>query len=238
MTLLTIIQARTGSTRLPGKVLETVGDHTILEWVIHRLEQASHTGRIVVATTPKTADDPIATLCGDIGYDCYRSSEHDVLNRYYQAAIHYQADTIIRVTADCPLLCPALIDQIVAAHIGYPGLDYITVEGAPAGFAQELVTFQALEQAWRHATHPADREHVITYTTAHPNKHPAMYLRAEDWMFDRRHWRFTIDEPDDLELIRALHDETDGQLADMPSKEILDVVADNAPMLALATRQP
>lgn len=239
MTTLTVIQARTGSTRLPDKVLKQIDGLTILEWVIHRLTQTDEDlGTIIVATTARAADNAIADVCTLINIPCYRSSEHDVLNRFHQAAIHYQADTIVRITADCPLLCPQLLAAVITLMRALPRLDYAGVKHAPNGLGQEALSVRALEDAWHEAKLPDDREHVVTYIEGNPDQFHVAYVEPDEWIAERAHWRLTVDEPDDLDLLRRLYDATDGELFDLDSRRVLEEVEAHADTLALATRHP
>lgn len=229
MATLTLVQARMGSTRLPGKALADIGGKPVLGRVIDRLELCDEDlGRIIVATSAKAADNAIADLCLLLGVDCYRSSEHDVLNRFYRAAVHHQAsepdDVIVRITADCPLLCPDLLAATIRL-LRATEADYVGAAGAPVGFGQEAFTFAALERAWLEATLPEDREHVVTYIEGQPDEFRVAYVEAEDWMRSRSHWRFTLDEQGDLDWLRDLYGRTDGRLFEMTSAEILDAAA-------------
>lgn len=240
MTTLTIVQARMSSQRLPGKVLKDIGGNTVLERVLARLSLCeADLGQTIVACSARGTDNPIAALCHRIGVPCYRSSEHDVLNRFYQAAIHYgPADTIIRVTADCPLLCPELLDAVALLMEVMPRLDYVGVANAPNGFGQEAVSFRALEQAWYEAKTPLDREHVITYIENRPKQFHVRYIEPDGWMQQRSHWRLTLDDQDDLDLLRRLYGMTGGRLFELSSREILDAVAADERLTALAARRP
>lgn len=240
MTTLTVVQARMGSTRLPGKALADIGGKTVLERVIDRLELATEDiGRIVVATTVRGNDNPIADLCYDIGVDCYRSSERDVLNRFYRSALDYQAceqnDVIVRITADCPLLCPELLAATIRL-LRATEADYAGVAGAPAGFGQEAFTFSALERAWALARMPDDREHVVTFIESQPDEFRLAYVEADEALRSCSHWRLTLDEQEDLDLMRALYAITDGRLFEMTSAQILGVVQSNVALVELAER--
>lgn len=241
MSLLTIIQARTGSNRHPGKTLEEIGGVTVLEWVIYRLDRTrGNIGDLVVATTARGADNAIEDIARNAGVHCYRGPEQDVLRRYHLAAQHHrEPDTtgIVRVTADCPLLCPELL-ALTTELFTATDPDYVGVDGAPNGFGQEIISLQALATSFLEARTPYDREHVITYVENRPDRFRIAYLETADWMFDRRHWRFTLDDPADLELIRSLYTATDGRLFDMTSREILAAVDADAPMRELAARRP
>ncbi len=239
MTTLTVVQARTGSTRLPGKVLKQIDGLTILEWVIHRLTQTdADLGTVIVATSAKAADNELADLCKIINIPCYRSSEYDVLNRFHQAAIQYQADTIVRITADCPLLCPQLLAATILLIGALPKLDYVGVKHAPTGLGQEAMSGRALEDAWHEAKLPDDREHVVTYIEGNPDRFRLGYVEPDAWTAERAGWRLTVDELEDLELLQRLYDATDGELFDLDSRQVLEQVEANADMLALATRHP
>lgn len=238
MTTLTIIQARTGSQRLPGKALADVGDKTVLERVIDRATLAD-LGPLVVATSARAADNAIEDLCLMVGVPCYRSSEHDVLNRFYRTAVHYQAvgddAVIVRVTADCPLLCPHLLGSVAA--LCQTGLDYVGVSGAPNGLGQEAFSFGALEDAWAEARSADDREHVVPFIEDDPKRFQVEYVQADEALRSRAHWRLTVDEAEDLDLLRRLYDATLGELFTLDSHAVLEAVEADAGMLALATRQ-
>ncbi len=236
MTLATIVQARTGSTRLPGKVLRKVGGKTVLEHVLHRIDLcAADTGQVVVATTAHGGDNAIAELCKKLGVPCYRGSEHDVLNRYWRTALTLDATEVLRVTADMPLLCPDLTARILE----FPGgaADYVTCEHVPLGLAPELVTMDALGHCWREASDVNDREHVTQYMLDRPGEFRLRFLRADSFLFDRRDWRLTLDTPEDLELLERLVVLTGGELFELPTGEIVEAVERSKKARKLATRQ-
>jgi len=236
MRVLTIIQARMGSTRLPGKVARRVGGRTVLAWVVYRTRLARLAGEIVVATSELPRDDAVEAMCSEIGVPCFRGSELDVLDRFYQAARSRDADTVVRVTADCPLLDPALLDTIVETHVRERA-DYVSVEGAPLGVAQESLSATALEQSWRQAKLPDEREHVILYVTERPDEFKVLLLPAPPPL-NLPSWRFTIDTERDVELLDGLFETTKGRLFDLAEAEIVDAVARSPRLLALATREP
>src|SRR5262249_44302968 len=149
VSVIAIVQARMGSTRLPGKVLRDVLGRPLLQWLLERLRLAKRIQGIVVATTTAPGDDPIETLCDKLGVSCYRGSEFDVLDRYHDAAVAAHAERIVRVTADCPLLDPSIVDQLVdlldRTECDYASTDERTF---PLGMDAEAFTFTALEAAW------------------------------------------------------------------------------------------
>lgn len=200
-----IIQARAGSTRLQGKVLAGIQDRTVLEYVIRRCRLSKKLNNVVLATTVLPIDDPVAGLAGSLGVDVFRGSESDVLDRYVKAAEWCGADVIVRITADCPLIDPAIIDQTVDMYMEKPA-DYVFFNGYPNGLgAAEVLTLTALRQA-RAETSPEDvyyREHVMTYLTDNPDKFSLEIYQAPAEFF-RPELRLSVDESDDLELVRRV----------------------------------
>lgn len=205
---LCIIQARTGSTRLPKKVLLEVNGAPLLEHMIVRLRLSKRINKIVVATTTKPEDDQIAALCERIQTDCFRGSEHDVLDRFFQCARKYpEYGTIIRLTADCPLIDSKLLDkQIEFFEAGR--YDYLTntflsdaSEGTfPDGMDAEIFTLAALEEAAARSAYNSEREHVTPYIRNNPALRKGQYTAAVDFS----HFRFTVDLPEDFEVVQFL----------------------------------
>ncbi len=166
-----IIQARMSSVRLPGKVLKTVMGKPLLGYLLERLERCQLVDAIMIATTTNGGDDPIVELAQDAGVEVYRGDEHDVLSRYYQAAGTASADTIIRVTSDCPLHDPAVIDLAIETFHRGGDLSYLSnsrLRTYPRGLDTEVFCFSALEHAWKNATQSYEREHVTPYILEHP----------------------------------------------------------------------
>ncbi|MGE0607179.1 MAG: NTP transferase domain-containing protein [Pirellulales bacterium] len=206
MRVVAIIQARLGSTRLPGKVLAEIGGRPMLGRVAERLRLSSRVDEIVVATTDLAGDGPLAAACGPLGLPVFCGSDSDVLDRYKQAAARFNADAVVRITADCPLLDPALVDRAVA-EVADRGFDCACVVpigplAFPRGFDAEVFTVASLERAWQAANQPHERAHVTPYLYERPEEFSLSPLEADR---DYRHIRLTVDTPDDLRLIRALH---------------------------------
>jgi spore coat polysaccharide biosynthesis protein SpsF len=201
-----IIQARMGSTRLPKKVLSYVAGKPLLAIQLERVEQAKSVDKIIVATSVARLDDEIEAFCNETGYLCFRGSEHDVLSRYYLAAQKYGFTTIVRLTADCPLIDPKIIDAVVSKYQN-EGCDYIgnTVPPEsstfPDGSDVEVFSFTALTKAYRECVDPAEREHVTFYFWKSDNGFKTIQFRhEEDWS----NYRFTVDYPEDLEVVNFL----------------------------------
>ncbi len=182
MKTIAIIQARMASSRLPDKVLLDLGGRPMLAWVVERTRRAQTVDEVVVATTLDPSDDPVFEFCKQHGYRVGRGSAHDVLDRYYQVAKHFQADIVVRITADCPLIDPALIDEAVRllfsrtgslelrARLAATHFDFVANRlpppwgrTYPIGLDTEVFTFAALEKAWKMALAKHQREHVTPY---------------------------------------------------------------------------
>jgi spore coat polysaccharide biosynthesis protein SpsF (cytidylyltransferase family) len=198
---LCIIQARMNSTRLPGKILMRVRDKTILEYVLIRVRQAQNIDKIVIATTDRKEDDATENLCKEINADCYRGSENDVLDRFYQAAKKYEADTIIRITGDCPLLPPEIIGQLLDK---FNEGNFDMVSSGPSfaeGFDCEIFSFKMLELAARSASKISEREHVTLYLHTHPEVCKKCVVENKT---DDSKYRVVVDEPRDFEVVKTI----------------------------------
>jgi spore coat polysaccharide biosynthesis protein SpsF len=202
-----IIQARMGSSRLPGKVLKPLGERPMLGQVVHRLRPSNLVNRIVVATTIDPSDDEIAQFCSSEGIDCFRGDVFDVLDRYYQAARYYRADVVVRITADCPLMDASLVDEIVAAFFDLK-VDFAAnrlpppwKRSYPIGLDIEVVSFSALKRTWQEAQQPFEREHVMPYLYDQSGRFKTLLLHHEP---DYGEKRWTVDTPQDLDLLQAI----------------------------------
>jgi glutamate-1-semialdehyde 2,1-aminomutase len=197
-----IVQARMGSTRLPGKVMTTVCGVPLLGLLITRLSRARKLDEVVVATSVLPADDVIETYVNGLGYRVYRGSENDVLDRFYHAATGAGADIVVRITADCPLIDAELVDEVVTAR-ERQNVSYASNTEPPTfpdGLDVEVLTIAALEQAWREARAKGDREHVTPFVIREANGESAA-IRTE---LNLASARWTVDEPEDLELVKRI----------------------------------
>jgi glutamate-1-semialdehyde 2,1-aminomutase/spore coat polysaccharide biosynthesis protein SpsF len=205
MRITVIVQARMGSTRLPGKVLADVHGHPVLWHVVTRARRARTVNAVVVATSEREQDDPIAEFCQRHDIPCARGSEDDVLDRYYRAAREHRADVVVRVTGDCPLLDPAVMDRVVETYL-QGDFDYVSNTLRPTypdGLDTEVFSFAALEGAWRDAHLPAEREHVTLYIRASGRFRTGNV--TSDVSPSMRDLRWTVDEPADLEFVRRVY---------------------------------
>ncbi|WP_439816619.1 cytidylyltransferase domain-containing protein [Zavarzinia sp. CC-PAN008] len=203
MTTAIIIQARLGSTRLPGKVLMDLGGRSVLAWVLERALAATLADVVVCAVPDKAADDPVAAEALACGAQVHRGSESDVLDRYVGAARQVAADVVVRITSDCPLADPALIDALIRFR-AERGLDYATNNAPPTyphGLDAEIMTRAALEAAGQEARLPSEREHVSPWIRTHPAlaKGNLPGPGGPDVAL-----RWTLDHADDLAMLRAL----------------------------------
>jgi spore coat polysaccharide biosynthesis protein SpsF len=203
MRIKAVIQARTGSTRLPGKVLEDLGGRPVLEWVIRAARAATQIDEVIVATSTAAGDDIVANLATSLGAPVVRGSENDVLSRFIVALDAHPADALVRLTADCPLLDPALIDAVVGAWAAAPTLDYVStvlVRSLPRGMDIELVTARALREVDRMAV-GHDRVHVTSGVYADPTAYRLLGVCVTPPAHDLR---VTLDTAEDLLLLRAV----------------------------------
>lgn len=205
MHIVAIIQARMTSSRLPGKVLLPAAGKPLLQHEVERVKRSIHIHHIVIATTTNHTDDPVVELADDLGVSYYRGSEEDVLSRYYEAAKTYRADVIVRLTADCPLIDPAIIDQTIQTYLDHSdAFDYVSntlTRRFPRGMDTEVFSFQSLETAYFNATQPYEREHVTPYLYLNPNRFRLGEVMCPE---DLSSHRWTVDTPEDYELIRHI----------------------------------
>jgi len=209
MKVFCISQARMGSTRLPSKVLKTIQDKPLLQYHIERLRQASHINQLIIATTGLPQDKAIVSFCQqhDISYFC--GDENNVLSRFYHAAKSYQilsTDLIIRVTSDCPLIAPELIDSLIQQHIenNIQGISNIDIHSYPRGFDAEIFTMAALETAFLDAKTCYQFEHVTPYFYQHPERYPQLSIKSDINNIKNSPLRLCVDEIDDFNLIKHL----------------------------------
>lgn len=201
-----IIQARMGSTRLSGKVMKKIKGKTVLEHVIERVNQSNLIDTIIIATTTHERDNVIAYKAMECGVKFYRGSEDDVLSRYYYAAKENGIDLVVRITSDCPLIDPFVIDGTVECFLKNDN-DIVSNAGAetsnrtyPRGLDTEVFSFENLEKAFSNASEKYQREHVTPYIYEHSSK---VYYYKNDVDYSRFRW--TLDTEDDLKLISEIY---------------------------------
>ena len=208
MKIIAVTQARTGSTRLPNKVLLKINGKSILQIHLERLKRSKKIDQLIVATTTKAIDDQICKEAADLNVTCFKGSEADLLDRYYQAVRILKPDYVVRITSDCPLIDPDLLDEIVDFTIQNRA-DYGTnnfLEHFPVGLDVEVIKFSALNKAWKEATLPSDREHVTPYLKKNSNFENKKIFKAVNYDLDSNlgYIRMTLDEKEDYEFLKRL----------------------------------
>lgn len=206
MNVLAILQARMSSSRLPGKVLQVMVGKPMLALQIERVLASNRIDGLVVATSIEAADDPIERLCAQGKVICYRGSLNDVLDRYYQAAKPYQPTHVLRLTGDCPLTDPALLDALVELHVegGYAYSSNVHERTYPDGLDAEIFTFSVLAEAWNLARTSFEREHVTPYMY---RTGPDLRRGALKDRINRAELRWTVDYPEDFEFVHRIFEQ-------------------------------
>jgi spore coat polysaccharide biosynthesis protein SpsF len=223
MTTGIIVQARMGSSRLPGKVMQDLAGAPALKRLFERLRRVKGAPLIVLATTTQAGDDVIADyVSATPDIKLWRGSEQDVLKRYADAARHFGLDPIVRITADCPLMEPACIEAVLEAYHAVPGCQYadnVVPRTFPHGFDVQALSRSALEAADREATLATDREHVGPFIIRHAERFPATHVTSSG--APCADLRITLDYPEDLVLIRAIYERLHPDNPDFGLGEIL-----------------
>jgi spore coat polysaccharide biosynthesis protein SpsF len=214
LSAIALIQARVGSTRLPGKVLENIRGKPMIARVVDRVRAARRVTGIRVVTSSSPKDDSLVAWARSTGVDVSRGSEDDVLDRFHSALEDIRADCIVRVTADCPLLDPEIVDSVIR-KFDDGAFDYVSNclhPTYPDGLDTEVIARPALEKAWREARLPSEREHVTPFIW----KHPEIFSIGEVRHFkDLSAMRWTVDEREDLAFVRRIYEATEGDVFGM-----------------------
>ncbi|MBB64794.1 MAG: acylneuraminate cytidylyltransferase [Waddliaceae bacterium] len=205
MKVVIIVQARMNSQRLPGKVLKPVMGKPLLAYLIERLQRVKKAEQVLVATTINQQDDEIVDFCETNKISVFRGSESDVLERYYEVAKEVHADVVVRVTADCPLIDPDLIDEAIKTFLDkspeYKYLSNTQVRTYPRGMDIEVFSFEKLEEAYKRAVQKVEREHVTIYIYKNLSRSELGQVQKED---NQSHHRWTVDTQEDFELVKSI----------------------------------
>lgn len=231
MKVVAIVQARMGSTRLPGKVLEDIGGQPMLARVVRRAQRATLVDQVVVATTGNKADKAIVAECARLNVPAFRGDEEDVLDRTYQAAAAHGAEAVVRITSDCPLIEPEIVDRVVDAFLKTRP-DYASnflERTYPRGLDTEVMTCTALESAWREAQEPYQRVHVTPYLYQHPHKFNLLSV-MNDTNYASHRW--TVDTQEDLDFVREVYSRL-GNGDGITWTQVLDLLAREPKLLQL-----
>ncbi|MDX9924606.1 MAG: glycosyltransferase family protein [Ignavibacteriaceae bacterium] len=206
MNKVVIVQARLGSTRLPSKVLKDLSGKPVLYHVLERIRNAKLVDNIVIATTDLDSDEPLVEYLRENKINYYRGSSEDVLSRYYETALQYKADIIIRITSDCPLIDPIVIDEIINIYLENNNYDYVSntlMRSFPRGLDVELFTFDSLKKSFLKAEQKWEREHVTPYIYTNRDLFNVYNFANKT---DQSFFRWTLDTPEDYQLIKEIYD--------------------------------
>lgn len=220
------VQARMGSTRLPGKVLKEICGKPLLELELERIQESSKIDKIIVTTTINKEDDSIIGFCEKKNIDHYRGSESDVLDRYYQTSKYYgvnKNDIIVRLTGDCPLIDPNVIDEVIELFMNSK-TDYasnIEPPTYPDGLDVEVFGFSVLKKAWEEAQLPSEREHVTPYIRNNPNLFKKVNLKNKNDLSD---YRWTVDEKEDYKFVKKIYNKLYKEDKYFSTEQIIDFI--------------
>jgi len=226
--ILAIIQARMGSTRLPGKVLMKVNGRPLLAYQLDRISKSKKLDKVIVATSTLERDNAIENFCKDYGVDCYRGSENDVMSRYYECAKKYNPDTVVRMTADCPLIDPSIIDKVIQ-KFKEDKVDYcantVPPEASkfPDGSDVELFSMKALTKAYNETTDAHLREHVTFQFWQTDEYKSTQYIGDKDYS----KYRITVDYPEDFEVVEFIFNELENRKSFGNLDEIIEILESN-----------
>jgi spore coat polysaccharide biosynthesis protein SpsF len=221
--IVAVLQARVSSTRLPGKVLKPILGIPMILRQIERIRRVQGIDQVLLATSVDRSDDPLAALCQDNGVVCFRGSLDDVLDRYYQAVKPLMPDHVVRLTGDCPLCDPSLIDLVIGFHINGQ-FDYTSDALEPTypdGLDVEVIRFECLSQAWLEARIHSHREHVTPYIYRQPGRFRIGSFRGD---VDLSELRWTVDEPDDFILATRIYEALYSTNPEFGTAEILNLL--------------
>lgn len=204
--IIVIIQARMGSTRLPGKILKDIEGKSMLWHVVNRVRYSKNINKIIIATTINKDDDKVEDFCKTHNIAFYRGSENDVLDRYYQTAKLWDADIIVRITSDCPLIDPEVIDKVICSYLknkhNFNGASNIVKRTYPRGLDTEVISFNTLERVWKEAKKNYQREHVTAFIYERGRMFKLYSVKNDK---DLSHYRWTVDEEKDLKFVREIY---------------------------------
>jgi spore coat polysaccharide biosynthesis protein SpsF len=238
--IVVVVQARMGSSRLPGKVMLPVLGKTLLALMIERVQMSKHRFTVVIATSDDSADDIIATEAAQIGVKVYRGSQTNLLDRHYCASRELDADVVLKIPSDCPLIDPEIIDQVLGFYLDNDGnYDYVSnlhPATYPDGNDVEVMSAPCLKLTWMEASRPLELEHTTPFIWENPH---LFHIGNVNWNtgldYSMSH-RFTIDYPDDYEFIKRVFEELYPQKPDFSCQDILDLLQRKPEIYELNTR--
>ncbi|MDT3405536.1 glycosyltransferase family protein [Mucilaginibacter terrae] len=223
-----VVQARMASTRLPGKVMMTIMGKSLLALMIERLNMIRHWATVVVATSQNTEDDIIENEAGELDIPCYRGSEHNLLDRHYQAAKRFEADVVLKIPSDCPLIDPQAIDQALEFFFANANkYDYVSnlhPATYPDGNDVEIMTMACLQKTWKEASRPMELEHTTPYIWENPDLFRIANVSWATGLDYSMSHRFTIDYQEDFDFIKSVFEELYPTNDDFTCEDIIDLL--------------
>jgi len=223
-----IVQARTGSSRLPGKILLPVQGATMLQHQLQRIKMSKFSDKVVVATTKHIEDNIVERICVSQHFHCYRGSENDLLDRHYRVAKEYKPDAVVKIPADCPLVDPAIIDKVIGYYLEndnkYDFVSNLHPATYPDGNDVEIMSFDAIERAWEEATLNHEREHTTPYIWDNPDMFRIGNVVWESGLNYSMSHRFTLDYEEDYNFISEIYDRLYPIKQDFSLGDILDLL--------------
>lgn len=225
-----IIQVRMGSTRLPGKVLKKLNGISVLECLCDQLNYSRLLNDKIIATTSNSEDDVIVNFCESKGIKCFRGSVNDVLDRYHKCAKKFSINTIIRITSDCPLMDPQVVDDVIDFYLknSYDYVNNFYKRTYPYGNDVEIFSLKVLEKVWEKATKPSEREHVTPYIYNNPDEFSLGWIENKENLSEF-HW--TVDRKEDLIFVQKIFKKISKRPILM--KDIIDVIKDDPSLLEI-----
>ena len=225
-----IIQVRMGSTRLPGKVLKKLNGISVLEFLCDQLNYSRLLNDKIIATTSNSEDDVIVNFCESKGIKCFRGSVNDVLDRYHKCAKKFSINTIIRITSDCPLMDPQVVDDVIDFYLknSYDYVNNFYKRTYPYGNDVEIFSLKVLEKVWEKATKPSEREHVTPYIYNNPDEFSLGWIENKENLSEF-HW--TVDRKEDLIFVQKIFKKISKRPILM--KDIIDVIKDDPSLLEI-----
>jgi spore coat polysaccharide biosynthesis protein SpsF len=221
--ILAILQARMSSTRLPGKVLKILQGKPMISHQIDRISRSKKIDKLIIATSTDKSDDSLETIAKNTNVDCFRGSLNNVLTRFYDAAFQFQPSHIVRLTGDCPLTDPKIIDQVISFYLS-GNYDYVSnsVEATfPDGLDVEIFNFQTLQEAFIEAKFPSQREHVTPFINSQPNRYQLGCFKQST---DLSHLRWAVDEPEDFEFVSEVFKSLYPKNPDFGMHDVLNLI--------------
>jgi len=235
MKIATLVQARMGSTRLPGKVLKEILGESLLFRQLERMRQAKLAGTIQVIMSDQAYDDVLAEYCNNKKINYFRGSEQDLLDRHYQAAKLLEADAVVKIPSDCPLIDPVIIDEVISFFLEN-SFDYVSnlhPASWPDGNDVEIMRMATLEQAWKEAVRPLEREHTTPFIWEHPEKFNIGNVRWNTGQDFSQSHRFTIDYEEDFLFIKAVFENLYPKNSAFTLEDILQLLNEKPELMAL-----